>query len=266
MLVFCAKHSTLHNTCAENLSVTVTNKVARNKTSSKDNEKSLANEAITGRENSDSGDLTRSEQSCEMNNGSSDVTDLMLILKKVSIYCKFCIIQYSFNSPSYSFLQLCDKGKVRVPDIASEMEIPLDLLEQILGVFILFRFAWSEISSSKDSLSFWYVLMQGQMTSVSSELKPKIIRWFQDYVHLGCPVRHTMPVESVDVGSVVVKSLPSRRRTKSDGRLLKDHKVVCPPGDPFMDEDCSVKDVSILPIYESDYANIVREILFKVAF
>lgn len=88
--------------------------------------------------------------------------------------------------------------------------------------------------------------------------------------------------DSGALGSVLVKSLPSRRRTKSDVRVLKDNKVVCSTGDTFIDENCNVKmfnaatgvdreDVGDAvycapPFHEPDYSSKVREILKKVVF
>ncbi|CAA7395728.1 unnamed protein product [Spirodela intermedia] len=293
LLVFCARHSSLHDGFAvqnsENLSgtdldcslasnllsVPSMNKVQKIRITCKDRDKSSGREnssfqSVTDNEvaseqdstirvksNSSNSSLSEmtltNEQSCDMDNGSSDINDLVMILKKLS-----------------------DRGKIRVADVALEMGIPFDSLDSVLA---------------------------GQTSSISSELKLKVVRWFQDYVHLGGPLRHlnsanggrlsssateerdcgpeTAKVgDSGALGSVLVKSLPSRRRTKSDVRVLNDNKVVCPTGDTFINESCNVKMFNAAtsidkedagdaaycapPFHETDYSSKVREILKKL--
>ncbi|MQL76260.1 hypothetical protein Taro_008646 [Colocasia esculenta] len=135
------------------------------------------------------------------------------------------------NDLSTSLKKLFDCGKIDVADVALKMQVPSDSLELALA---------------------------GDTSSLSYELKLKIIKWLQDYVHLGCPVRHlnstsgctlsSSPKDDSDedtngtkvtglsaLDAVLVKSLLPQRRTKSNIRILKDNKVVCASGETFPD-------------------------------
>ncbi|XP_078432751.1 uncharacterized protein LOC144704267 isoform X2 [Wolffia australiana] len=269
LLAFCAKHSCLQDNSSvqapENLSETdhdhslslsSTSKVPRIRITCK------GRETRSGKENpgavfvsgngvlsegcgnvSMNEEIVSDERSCDMDNGSSDIKDLLMILKKLS-----------------------ERGKLKLSEVAVELGISLEVLESII---------------------------RGQTTSLSSELKLKIIKWFRDYVHLGGPVRQ-LAASSSDSGvsgaaganvedsgapgSVLFKSLPSRRRTKNEVTVMKDHRTVCPGGDDFSDEDCvklvnndnaSRQNIGIVENdsptqHESDYSNAVRKILRKM--
>ncbi|KAH7678900.1 Histone-lysine N-methyltransferase protein [Dioscorea alata] len=135
--------------------------------------------------------------------------------------------------------KLIDRGKINVRDFASEMDISPDSLEAALG----------------------------ETSSFSPGLRSKIVKWLQDSAHVPAYVGHlkhrsvsalpssnklamanptkvtdpyvpvAVTVAGLDVpDDVLIKSLPPRRRTKSNIRILKDNKALCSSDDTFSEE------------------------------
>ncbi|KAI3991006.1 hypothetical protein MKX01_026190 [Papaver californicum] len=110
--------------------------------------------------------------------------------------------------------KLVDRGKVIVSDVASEIGISSDTLAEIL--------------------------LGGN--SIFPDLRCKIIKWIRDHAYVDSPhpnlkvggpdcpdtVSVTGPNSSTDVP---FKSVPPRRRTKNNIRILMDNKVVCSSGE-----------------------------------
>ncbi|KAJ0980991.1 hypothetical protein J5N97_009246 [Dioscorea zingiberensis] len=146
------------------------------------------------------------------------------------------------NGPNLAVIlrKLIDRGKINVRDFASEMDISPDSLEAALV---------------------------GETSSFSPGLRSKIIKWLQDSAHMPAFIGRSkhrsvsalpssnklamvsatkvtdpyvpvaVTVAGLDVpDDVLIKSLPPRRRTKSNIRILKDNKTLCPSNDTFSKE------------------------------
>ncbi|XP_008776606.1 uncharacterized protein LOC103696693 isoform X2 [Phoenix dactylifera] len=144
--------------------------------------------------------------------------------------------------------KLIDRGKINIDDIALEMGISTNSLQAALV---------------------------GETTSFSPGLRLKIIKWLQSSVHMpamrsveiksgftiqsdnkvarlngqsaarvaGSYIHGEDKVAGLDMpDAVFIKSLPPRRRTKSNIRILKDNKMLCSSGElPFMPENGNAK-------------------------
>ncbi|EHA8586447.1 hypothetical protein COCNU_scaffold000407G000010 [Cocos nucifera] len=159
------------------------------------------------------------------------------------------------NSPNIAVIlkKLIDRGKINIGDVASEMGISTNSLQAALV---------------------------GETTSFSPGLRLKIIKWLQTSVHVPAAqpskaksgsailsdnkvARNNDPNAAKAAGSyiqgedkvaslempdaVFVKSLPLRRRMKSNIRILKDNKTLCSSGElPFMPQNGNAKTVDIM--------------------
>ncbi|XP_059631881.1 uncharacterized protein LOC132274584 [Cornus florida] len=153
----------------------------------------------------------------EGNNGedvdTSDSVDFVLILKK-----------------------LIDRGKVNVKDVASD------------------------IGFSPDSLAS--MLADGQLVP---DMRCKIVKWLKNHAYIGtlqknlkvkiksAPVSKdemgvtgdsdAITVSESDISDVRVKSVPPRRRTKSNIRIFKDNKVICSSKEMVSDDGIVTEEV-----------------------
>ncbi|XP_026656732.2 uncharacterized protein LOC103696526 isoform X2 [Phoenix dactylifera] len=159
------------------------------------------------------------------------------------------------NSPNIAVIlkKLIDRGKINIGDLASEMGISINSLQAALV---------------------------GETTSFSPGLRLKIIKWLQTSVHMpavqplkaksGSAIlsdnklaRNNDPNAAKPAGSYVqgehkvaslelpdaafVKSLPPRRRMKSNIRILKDNKMLYSSGElPFMPQNGNAKTVDMM--------------------
>ncbi|XP_010908665.1 uncharacterized protein [Elaeis guineensis] len=159
------------------------------------------------------------------------------------------------NSPNIAVIlkKLIDRGKINISDVASEIGISTNSLQAALV---------------------------GETTSFSPGLRLKIIKWLQTSVHMpaaqplkaksgsailsdnkvarnndsnaaktaGSYIQGEDKVASLEMpDAVFVKSLPPRRRMKSNIRILKDNKMLCSSGElPFMPQNGNEKTVDMM--------------------
>ncbi|KAJ6816383.1 uncharacterized protein M6B38_416485 [Iris pallida] len=118
------------------------------------------------------------------------------------------------------FKKLIGRGKIVIGDVASEMGIPSDSLEAALT---------------------------DETSSFSSELRLKITKWLHSSIHMPTSMRHLKFRNGSGISSghgkfadpdniddIRVKSIPPRRRTKSNIRILED-KDICSSGEKLQE-------------------------------
>ncbi|CAA6659414.1 unnamed protein product [Spirodela intermedia] len=264
LLVFCARHSSLHDGFAvqnsENLSgtdldcslasnllsVPSMNKVQKIRITCKDRDKS------SGRENSSFQSVTDNEVASEQDS---------------TIRVKSNSSNSSLSEMTLTNEQSCDMDN-GVADVALEMGIPFDSLDSVLAMFIS---------------QFFYSLSAGSNFFYSSELKLKVVRWFQDYVHLGGPLRHLNSANGGRLSSSATEERdcgPETAKVGDSGALGSVLVNSMPHWDTFINESCNVKMFNAAtsidkedagdaaycapPFHETDYSSKVREILKKL--
>ncbi|KAJ6798366.1 Uncharacterized protein M6B38_211595 [Iris pallida] len=125
------------------------------------------------------------------------------------------------------FKKLIGRGKIVIGDVASEMGIPSDSLEAALT---------------------------DEASPFSSELRAKITKWLQSSIHMPTSTRHLKfrngsgissgHIYSIghgkfddpdNIDDIRVKSIPPRRRTKSNIRILKEDKTISSSGEELQE-------------------------------
>ncbi|KAM6542936.1 hypothetical protein CsatB_007383 [Cannabis sativa] len=120
------------------------------------------------------------------------------------------------NSSNFKLIlkKLVDCGKINVEDVASEIGISPDSLSASLAD-----------------------------NTVVPDVECKILKWLKNNVHLSS--LHKNLEESDVAGPVAVKSVPPRRRTKGNIRILNDPKMLQSSQQMFIDKESIVNEVKV---------------------
>lgn len=130
--------------------------------------------------------------------------------------------------------KLIDRGKVNMKDVASEIGIPPDSLASILADNCV-------VPDLRSKIVTW-LKKHAYIGSIKKNLKVKIKSSLASKDGMGAAEgADAVLVSESDIPDVVpVKSVPPRRRTKSNIRILKDHKGICSSKEMISDDEIVV--------------------------
>ncbi|XP_058217291.1 uncharacterized protein LOC131328357 isoform X2 [Rhododendron vialii] len=154
--------------------------------------------------------------------------------------------------------KLIDRRKVNMKDVASEIGIPPDSLASMLADNCV-------VPDLRSKIVTW-LKKHAYIGNLKKNLKVKIKSSFASKDGMGAAEgSDAVLVSESDSPEVVpVKSVPPRRRTKSNIRVLKENKVICSSREKISDEEIIVDEADRGHLISEDASYTTKEVVFDV--
>ncbi|KAG5544577.1 hypothetical protein RHGRI_017117 [Rhododendron griersonianum] len=154
--------------------------------------------------------------------------------------------------------KLIDRRKVNMKDVASEIGVPPDSLASMLADNCV-------VPDLRSKIVTW-LKKHAYIGNLKKNLKVKIKSSFASKDGMGAAEGSdaVLVSESDNPEVVPVKSVPPRRRTKSNIRILKENKVICSSREKISDEEIIVDEADRGHLISEDASYTTKEVVFDV--